>query len=125
MSIPTRDADLATEPLPVVYTDGAVFRVIEGLGALLTAAARTHQTPVTVDLVAAHTLTLPRLRSDDHRRSFVRSLEAALPTVAEQSAAPALIDALRSLSRALGVAGLDRRATERTVDVIRTAVPWS
>lgn len=119
-----RTLDATTEPgspLPVVYTDGTVVRVIEGLGALLTAAARSGQTTTVVHVVVAHTHALPRLRSDQHRTALTRSLDAALLAVPDQSPTRSLLDALVGLVDALGTAGLDGERAQRALDAVRAA----
>lgn len=104
------------EPLPVVYTDGAINRVIEGFGTLLVVSARARQTETAALLVTAFAHALRRLGSDEHRATIVRSLDAALPAVVPHGGAPALVEALAGLVTALEDAGLDTRATRRVRD---------
>lgn len=99
--------------MPVVYTDGAINRVIEGFGTLLVVSARARQTETAALLVTAFAHALRRLGSDEHRATIVRSLDAALPAVVPYGEAPVLVEALAGLVTALEDAGLDTRATRR------------
>lgn len=103
----------AGEPLPVVYTDGAIEQVLDGFGTLLLASVQTRQVDTTALLIASFTHALPRLGTSEHRAALTGALDAALPSVLQQAGSPALAKAVRGLADALDASGLDRRAARR------------
>lgn len=101
------------EPLPVVYTDGAIKQVLHGLGTLVLASVQTRQVDTTTLLVASFTHAVPRLGSDEHRTALTDALDAALPSIGQQASSPALTAAVADLIDVLVAESLDHRAARR------------
>lgn len=109
------------EPLPVVYTTGAVGRVISALGTLLTASSQARQSGTAALLITSFAHALPRLGSERHRDQLLRSLDAALPSLTAQLASPVLMEALVELVDALEAGGRSADGVQQVQAVLRAA----
>ncbi|MEG9249766.1 DUF2254 family protein [Arthrobacter sp. Soc17.1.1.1] len=109
------------EPLPVVYTDGAIERVLRSFGTLLMASFQSRQSDTAALLITSFAHALPRLSSGHHQDELLRSLHAALPSVTQQTESPALMAALAELVDALTTAGRAIHPVQQVQDTLRTA----
>ncbi|AUZ89099.1 hypothetical protein CVO76_16765, partial [Arthrobacter agilis] len=109
------------DPLPVVYTDGAVERLLRSFGTLLIASSQSRQSDTAALLISSFAHALPRLSSGHHQDELLRSLHGALPSVTQQAECPALMAALAELVDALTTAGRATGPVQQVQGILRAA----
>ena len=109
------------EPLPVVYQDGATSRVLRALATLLVGSSESQQAHTDALIVNSFAHVLPQLTAEHDLQEVTRSLDAALPSITEHAALPALEAALSELVDALDDVGRDARRVKQVQARLRSA----